>query len=45
MELTFNSHITNITNEAFNILGFVIKMGRKFNNVSTLEKMYYAYVH
>jgi len=45
MKLTFNSHIKTITNETFKILAFVIRTGRKFNIVSTLEKMYYAYVH
>lgn len=43
-KLTFNIHVTNITNEALKLLGFVIRTGREFNNISTLEKIYYAYV-
>ena len=42
--LTFNEHLTDISNKAVKRLGFVIRNCRDFNNINVLKKAYIALV-
>lgn len=43
-KLCFNQHIDQITNKAFQNLGFITRTCKNFNNVNALKSIYFAFV-
>ena len=43
-KLTFDSHIDTIVNDACRNLGFIIRIGREFKQIKTLQTLFYSYV-
>ena len=43
-KLSFDEHIRLTTESAYKSLGFILRNGREFNNVKTLNTLYTAFV-
>ena len=42
--LTFNTHIVAMKNEAYRNLGLIMRLGKDFNNLHVLKLLYFCYV-
>ena len=43
-KLTFNDHVIKITNEAYKMLGLIIRLGKDFSNKETFISLFNSYV-
>lgn len=43
--LSFSNHIDNIVKSAWRVLGFVLRLGKRFENIDTLRSLYCTLVH
>lgn len=43
-ELTFSRHISKVTNDAFRMLGFVIRNSKHFKNEQTFKTLYFSFI-
>lgn len=43
-KLSFKAHVDKIVKKSLNMLGFLFRIGKEFNNIHTLKILYYSYV-